>query len=268
MTLPIDLVLVRHGQSEGNIAHHRSEKGDDSLFTDEFRDRHTSSFRLSTRGRRQAERAGFYLRQAWPDGFDRHITSEYIRAMETAALLQLPGALWYGDFYLTERDWGEIDHLTAEEKEERFSRVMRQKETEPFFWKPPNGESFADLCLRVDRVLHTLHRECSDKRVLIVCHGEVMLAFRIRIERLSQLRFKEITLSQEPADHILNCQIVQYTRRDPHQGKLTPYVGWARDIRPTEDPCFVSEWRNIKRPRYSNKDLEEVVSRVPAMITE
>ena len=35
----------------------------------------------------------------------------------------------------------------------------------------PNGESIAQLCLRIDGVLHTLHRECSDKRVLVVCHG-------------------------------------------------------------------------------------------------
>jgi hypothetical protein len=34
--LPIDIVLVRHGESEGNLAQAYSKKGDDSLWTPEF----------------------------------------------------------------------------------------------------------------------------------------------------------------------------------------------------------------------------------------
>jgi hypothetical protein len=34
--LPIDIVLVRHGESEGNLAHDRSALGDDSLWTPEL----------------------------------------------------------------------------------------------------------------------------------------------------------------------------------------------------------------------------------------
>ena len=32
----------------------------------------------------------------------------------------------------------------------------------------------ADVALRLDRFIHLLHRECANKRVLVVCHGEVM----------------------------------------------------------------------------------------------
>lgn len=41
----------------------------------------------------------------------------------------------------------------------------------------------------IDRVLHTLHRECSQKRVIIVGHGMVMCAFVVRIERLTATQF-------------------------------------------------------------------------------
>ena len=34
--MPLILVLVRHGQSEGNVASKYSRKGDDTLFTSEF----------------------------------------------------------------------------------------------------------------------------------------------------------------------------------------------------------------------------------------
>src|SRR3989338_3726543 len=100
MTLPIDLVLVRHGQSEGNAAKRRSEAGDHSAFTKEFLNRHSASFRLTDKGCAQAQRAGEYIRKEFYGNgiiFDRFVTSEYIRAKETAGLLDLPNAQWYTD---------------------------------------------------------------------------------------------------------------------------------------------------------------------------
>ena len=58
-----DLVLSRHGESEGNVARQRSIEGDDSLFHGEFQHRHSSSWRLTDRGRRQAAAAGDWLRK-------------------------------------------------------------------------------------------------------------------------------------------------------------------------------------------------------------
>lgn len=144
--LPIDLVLVRHGQSEGNAAKRLSKAGDHSAFTPEFVDRHTSSFRLTELGRMQASLAGTFLKdEFFKDGvgFDRYITSEYSRAMETAGLLQLPNAEWFCDVYLTERNWGEFDVCPEDELKEKFGAALRRYKVEPFFCQPPNGESFA-----------------------------------------------------------------------------------------------------------------------------
>ncbi|MDP2665095.1 MAG: histidine phosphatase family protein [bacterium] len=271
MTLPIDLVLVRHGQSEGNLAKRRSEEGDHSAYTAEFLSRHSASFRLTPKGRAQAECAGLFIREEFFKGvcgFDRYITSDYLRAMETAARLDLPGAEWFTDPYLTERDWGELDSSPQDEREERFGDALRRREVEPFFWRPPGGERFAELCLRVDRVLMTLHNECSDMRVIIVCHGEVIRAFQVRLERMTQARFKELTFSLISEDRIHNCQIVHYTRRDPDgKRKLGKYMGKVRWIRPTDSPITTSGWRVIERPRYTNSDLLEIVQHVPAMVT-
>ena len=186
--------------------------------------------------------------------------------METAGSMNLPGAKWYCDFYLTERDWGELDIYAETEKREKFRDALHRREVEPFFWRPPNGETFADLCLRVDRVLNTLHRECSDKRVILVCHGEVMRAFSIRLERMSQVRFKEVIFSEQTEDKIHNCQITHYTRRNPENGELGRYANWVNIVRPTENPIWTTGWRKIERPRYSNGELIEVVSRIPKMV--
>src|ERR1700675_4535998 len=99
MSLPINLVLVRHGQSEGNAAKRRSEKGDHTAYSEEFKDRHSSSFRLTDKGKQQAVAAGQLLETLFPKGFDRYYTSEYARAKETAALLAIPEAKWYPNFY-------------------------------------------------------------------------------------------------------------------------------------------------------------------------
>jgi len=244
-----------------------SEAGQDEVFTEEFLRRHTASSRLTNLGRYQAEMAGEFLRIEFSQGFDRYITSEYVRAMETAGLLGLPNAKWYCEPYLVERDWGDIHNCTVAEREARYGNELRCWKTEPLFWRPPRGESMSELCLRVDRVLQTLHRECGDKQsAIVVCHGEVMRAFQIRLERLSQVRLKELVFSENKEDSIFNCQIIHYCRHRLKDGKLSPYIEKVRYIRPTEKPKIMSEWRQIERVKFSNEDLLARVAQVPMMI--
>jgi len=84
---PMELVLVRHGQSEGNEAVARSKKGDLSAYVPDFQKKHSSSYRLTDKGLLQARVAGRYIREHVSEKFDRYYTSEYVRAMETAGLL-------------------------------------------------------------------------------------------------------------------------------------------------------------------------------------
>ena len=273
--MPIDLILVRHGQSEGNLAKRKSESGDHSVFTPEFLRRHSSTFRLSELGQSQAEKTGLWIKEEFCRGsgharFDRYITSEYARAMETAGRMNLPDAKWYREVYLTERNWGELDSLPEHIRKEKFGEALSRREVEPFFWKPPNGESFLELSARVDRVLGTLHRECSDKRVLIVCHGEVMRAFQVRLERMTQARFKEMTFSEKSEERIHNCEVIHYSRRNPYNSELSKHADWVRHVRPAEDTLPFArwnDWAHIKRPTYSNQDLLDVVFEVSPMVT-
>ncbi len=269
MTLPVDLVLVRHAQSEINQANAESRSGDDRFFTKKHRDQHTASLPLSDRGRyEQAPRTGAYIIEEFIDKgivFDRFVTSEYLRAIETAGLLGLPGASWYIEPYLAERDWGELDMLPNDEREKKFMAELRRRHAEPYFWNPPNGESLKQTNLYVDRVIESLRRAQSKKPAILVCHGEVMWTFRLRLEYLSQLKFRELLFSKGHANTIFNCQIIHYTRVNPETDELAPYMGWVRWIRPTETPVTTSGWQKIVRPRYSNAELLEVVRRRKAM---
>jgi hypothetical protein len=107
---PTDLILVRHGQSEGNLAQDRSAAGDEEDWIKGFSDKHTSRYRLTQLGRDQAKYAGKWIRDNIHRGkdkfFDMSFTSEYIRAMETAALLDLPEDRWLLNPFLREKDKG------------------------------------------------------------------------------------------------------------------------------------------------------------------
>lgn len=268
MAMPMDLVLVRHGESEGNVAHARSREGDDRCFTPEFRARHSANWRLTDRGTEQARAAGAWIRQNVSRSFDRYHTSEYLRARETAAHLELPDARWYTDFYLREREWGEIEVLTHDERMTHHALAMERRRVDPFFWTPPNGESMAHLCNRLKWVLDTLHRECPGKRVVIVCHGEVMWGFRVLVERLTADRYLDLDRSPDPFLRINNGQVLHYTRSDPATGQLSPYVGWLRSVCPWARERSTDAWQLIERPYYSNEDLLRSVERVKRLVND
>jgi NAD+ kinase len=84
-----------------------------------------------------------------------------------------------------------LDLLSQEEREARFGELLRSKRQNSLVWKSPGGESMANVCLRVDRMLALWNRECANKKVIAVCHGEVLWAFRIRCEHMTQVQLPE-----------------------------------------------------------------------------
>ena len=260
--MPLELVLVRHGESEGNEAVRRARAGDESLL-EGLRQRHSSFWRLTDRGIIQARRSGEWLRDAFPEGFHRYYASEYVRAMETAAWLGLPEAEWMLHPDLRERSWGDLDRLTPEERRERFAASLEEKATSPFYWRPPNGESMADVCARLVGILHALRHECSEGSAILVCHGEAMGAFRAKLEQMSQLDYER--WSTDPAEKIANGEIVHYTRRDPHSGEVTEHLEWRRSVVPGDEGRS-KPWERIRRPRYDAEGLLAAADEVPRLV--
>jgi NAD+ kinase len=270
--MPEDLVFVRHGESEGNVAYNKHRNGDNSYFTKEFLMRHSSSWRLSDRGIQQAKISGEWIKNNILQYFDRYYSSEYLRAMETAGHMNLPMAQWFRDFYLRERDFGDLDYYSPIERQKVFQRDLEYQKVNDFFWIPPNGESMAQLCLRADRFLNTLHRECPGGKVIVVCHGDLMWAFRIRIERLSQGRYIELKESDDFKDRILNGQVLHYTRRidpdikDPKLITLSNSMRYVKSICPNNLHLSKNTWEEIVRPTYSSSDLLSIVNKTKRII--
>lgn len=266
--MPIDLIFVRHGQSEQNMASHFGRQGDNSLYTQDYRERHGSQHRLTKKGRQQAKTAGTWLRENQLGYFDRRYVSTYVRAMETAGLLNIDGPEWMMESLLREREIGDFDAISLEEREARLEAAVKIHDTDPFYWIPPNGESIAHLTNRLRPILNTLHRECADKRVIIVCHGEVMSAFRFILERMTIDRWMEVRQSNKPGDKIHNCQVLHYSRRDPKTGALADHLDWLRSISPADMTNTSKGWEHIVRPRFTNDDLLSAAQKIQPLFPD
>jgi len=146
---PLELVFVRHGQSEGNVAVKAAERGDTSYFTPEFRKRHSSTWDLTKKGIRQAKAAGKWIRENINGGiFEGYYASTYRRAKRTAGYLNLPRARWNLRDYIREHDWGNLDVMTDEERHIKYPDAMEKRSINPYYFAAPGGESLADAPLR------------------------------------------------------------------------------------------------------------------------
>lgn len=266
--MPVDLVFVRHGRSEGNEAREQSKLGDSSAYTEQFRSRRNREWRLTDLGIAQARSAGEWIGRHISPTFSRYYTSEYLRARETAAHLQLPEACWVQDILLRERSWGRADFVMPEsERNELFAAELAARREDPCYWRPPDGESLAEVCLRVERVLNGLTRECPGGSCIVVTHEDVMWAARFVLERMTQEQWRALLLSDDPCDKIHNGHVLHYTRRDPVTGACSDTLEWVRSICPWDRARGREEWRRIEPPSFTNEELLAAVSTVERLVS-
>jgi len=263
MAMPNDLILVRHGHSEGNLVLGRSKKGDDSLMTTSFREIPGHQWRLTPEGRKQAATAGEWLLANTDTPYTRYYSSPFVRTLETAALLDLHDAEWRLDQRLRERDWGEINSMPRDEHNANYPQNALIKRIDALYWRPPAGESIADVRLRVRNFFDTLHRECEGQTVLVVTHGEFMSAARAALEYLSDQEWVE--RDDDPSWKIENTHIYHYSRRDPVSGEIAKYMSWVRRICPWVIQSD-SGWLPVSRRRFSNEELLKQVTRIKSVL--
>ncbi len=252
--MPRDLLLVRHGRSEGNVATESAKTGDHRFVEDPlFRERSTMHYRLVAEGREQAAAAGEWIR-SWMaaegvDRFDRYSCSPYVRTMETAALLDLPGAEWRRESLLRERDFGAWEGLGRDRISELFEHEAAYKTRNRYLYRPTGGESLGDVELRVREVLASLAREMEGRRVLCVAHEDVIWAFRYRLEKMT---IREYLAEHDAGAEIPNGGVVHFTRVRP-DGTLDDRFHRVRTVTPGADAD--PPWRTIERPTDTNEDL-------------
>lgn len=254
MGMPRNLILVRHGQSTGNQAVNAYKKGDLTVLEDQkFIQQHSSRWLLTETGKNQASAIGQFIQEQITDSFDYYFTSEYSRAMQTAGLLNITDSQWRIVPWLRERSRGQLDRLPSLEQEQAYQELFQQesldKRVSPYYWRPPGGESLVDVCARVRLWINTLHRECDGKDVIAVCHGEVIEALKIELERMVEHDYVEMRKLNDPENKIGNGQLVYYTRQvqprlkiPDKQVELAKYLTNKCDIKLIEDKSNFENW--------------------------
>lgn len=266
--MPINFIVVRHGESVGNFARSRSEAGDNSVM-ESLQNTHIAHWPLTKKGIAQAKKTGQFINQHLINDekmiFDRMYVSPFARAMETAGYLDLIRAQWIIDSRISERDWGELDRMMSDDERERlFSEILKKRKTEPFFFTPPHGESMNTFTLRTSDFIDRLHEE-DKTNIIAVCHGEVAKNFRTILFGHSPMEYAETEFSQESSKRIHNCQIDHYTRRDPKTLLLSDRLEWFRFYRPTEGRDETeSDWQHIPSKRRSSYDLLQMAGKLSA----
>jgi broad specificity phosphatase PhoE len=203
---PKSLWLVRHGESSGNVARDLAEGEGRSVIDIAIRDMDVP---LSPLGEDQARAVRQWFTSLPDDSRPTAaITSPYVRAEETARIAFGDDLELIIDERLREREFGILDRLTRVGITERYpEQAAARAFLGKFFHRPPGGESWADVALRLRSFVDTLGREHGGDRVVIVTHQVVILVFRYLLERLREAEILAIDTSAEVA----NCSITTYS---------------------------------------------------------
>jgi broad specificity phosphatase PhoE len=233
---PQQIWIVRHGQSAGNVARDAAEVAGLPLIDIATRDIDTP---LSPLGERQAEALGHWYGQM-PDAERPNVIlcSSYLRARTTAEIVLDAAGIdrndiaFVADERLREKEFGILDRLTRLGIVQKYPELHEQRtHVGKFYFRPPGGESWCDVILRLRSVLDTICREYRSERVLIVGHQVIVNCFRYLLERMDERQILEI----DRAADVPNCSVTSY-EFDPARGKrgklvprLSNFVAPLRD---------------------------------------
>ena len=220
---PARLWIVRHGQSAGNVATAAADAAGLAVVDMPLRD---ADVPLSDLGHAQAAAVGRWF-AALPEAERPEVmlSSPFVRARQTArAICEAGGVTGKArppilDERLREREFGILDRLTPAGVRQRFpdqadARALLGK----FYHRPPGGESWADVILRLRSALDTVSLHYADRRVLIVCHQVVVLCLRYVLEEMDEAAVLKI----DAAGDVVNCGVCEYDFEEEEHGEQLP----------------------------------------------
>ena len=234
------LVLVRHGQSEGNVAAEAADRDELETIDVPARDPDVA---LSDTGRDQAAAVGRWLASLAPDEQPEVLwTSPYRRARETAEIALDVAGLEIAhrvDERLRDRDMGITDKLTSAGIRSAYPEEAERRDwLGKFYYRPSGGESWADVALRVRAVLTDLAHAEKHQRILVTGHDVVLLLFCYVAEAMDEeqvlARARDNALSnaavcrlRQDRDSATGWEVTDYNLRDHLQ---------QQDVNVTDEP--------------------------------
>jgi broad specificity phosphatase PhoE len=229
---PCTLWIVRHGQSAGNVARDAAEAAGLPVIDVAERDIDTP---LSQLGRKQAGALGHWFGEM-PSGERPQVVlcSPYVRARQTAELLLegahiAPGSLRLRvDERLREKEFGILDRLTHFGIRQKYPELGEQRaHVGKFYFRPPGGESWCDVILRLRSLLEMVTREHGAQRVLIVGHQVIVNCMRYLIECMDEAQI----LGIDKMGDVPNCGVTSYEYDPAHDALVSDLVNFVAPLR-------------------------------------
>jgi len=209
---PSKLWIVRHGESAGNVARDAAHAAGLADIAIDARD---VDVPLSPLGEQQSRALGRWFASMEPNQRpDVVLTSPYVRARSTAMVIQESSGLTASfagfviDERLREKEFGILDRLTRLGIEQRHpEQAASRRLVGKFYFRPPAGESWCDVILRLRSMLDTISLHYRGRRVLIVCHQVIVLCMRYVLENMDE----ESVLAIDAKGDVANCAVTEYT---------------------------------------------------------
>ena len=203
---PNRIILIRHGESQGNIDVNQYQTVPDYALD------------LTPKGIEQSKQAGYKIKEIIGSESIHVYLSPYFRARQTYQYLNISIETnvqkVVEDPRIREQDWGHLRHPNENEE------IRRQRDGfSAFYYRIPDGESGADVYDRVSTFLETLHRDFKKsgypQNALIVTHGLTLRLFLMRWFHWTVEEFENLRNPQ-------NCQVVVMEKQaDNHYELLT-----------------------------------------------
>ena len=207
---PSRLYIIRHGESEANVANAQALAVGAQELSVSGPDRNVP---LSPRGVAQASALGAWLKTVDPPPAT-FLVSPYRRCIETASVAIASSGRAIPiqtDERLRERALGVLDRITPLGIRERFPNEAHERaRVGKYAYRPPRGESWADVATRLLPFVDDLRARFAGVPVAIVTHQAVVLCLRYVIENLNVDELLAIDLLAE----VVNCGVTSYRAED------------------------------------------------------
>jgi broad specificity phosphatase PhoE len=207
---PSAIWLVRHAESMGNVADARAHEQGAGRLELHVRDPEVP---LSETGCAQARALGRWMADRPPDERPTAVlSSPFTRALRTAQLATEPlGLPVRADERLRERDFGAFDGMTGAGIREEYPEEARRRDLlGKFYYRPPGGESWADVALRIRSLLATEALRHDGERLMVVAHQAVIMVFRYVLEELTEQELLDV----DRRERVANASVTRYETTD------------------------------------------------------
>jgi broad specificity phosphatase PhoE len=162
-----------------------------------------------------------------------------VRAVRTAALVveearlaERSSVAQVVDERLREKEFGSLNRLTKAGILAKFpAEAALRGQIGKFYYRPPGGESWCDVILRLRSVVDHIKLQYRGERVLIVAHQVIVLCFRYLLEEMDEQRILAIDSEKDVA----NCGVTAYELDGDAQGRRQMALRVYNFVAPLEE---------------------------------